>query len=354
MAVHVETDVLPSGWRAVRLRNDEVEVTLLPEKGSEIYALRSLRHDIDVLWKSPWGLRPPPVPSSSGPESQAVWLDYYGGGWQDIFPNGGDACTVDGVPLSMHGEASVVPWTYELGTGDGGVPEVRLEVRLARSPFRLQKRVWLAPDRPLLHLWERVTNEGADALPFMWGHHPAYGAPFLDGGCRLEIPAATFLADETQTSPQSWLISGERSAWPVVPRTGGGTIDLSQVPGPDTPVANLGYVTDLTDGWYALTNPRLGLGVGLAWPREVFPCVWLWQELKGTRAYPWYGAVYVMGVEPHTSYPGHGLGAALERGTARTLGAGQHVEATLSAVLFQPRGRVQRITPAGDVQFAPD
>jgi hypothetical protein len=85
----------------------------------------------------------------------------------------------------------------------------------------------------------------------------------------------------------------------------------------------------------------------------VFSCVWLWQEFCGSPGYPWYGTVYVMGVEPHTSHPGHGLVRALERGTARWLGPGERIEVTLLAVLYEGRGQVQRITAAGDVIFAP-
>jgi hypothetical protein len=115
----------------------------------------------------------------------------------------------------------------------------------------------------------------------------------------------------------------------------------------------MGYVLDLADGWYALTNPHRGLGIGLAWPREVFPCLWLWQELAGTPDYPWYGSVYVMGVEPHSSYPGHGLTTALARGTARRLDPGASLETFLCATLFEPGGPVLRVTPTGDVVRAP-
>jgi hypothetical protein len=348
--------VLASGWRAVRLRNDHLEVTLLPEKGGEIYSLTSRRHGVDLLWKAPWGLRPPPVASSSGPASQAVWLDHYGGGWQEMFPNAGDACTVDGAAHAFHGEASVVPWQCEVDNprnAGGGTPRVRLGVRLARSPFRVEKHLWLDPDRPVLRLWERVTNEGARPQPFIWGHHPAFGAPFLAAGCRLDVPAGTFQASDPQVSPQTWIAAGARSRWPHVARAaaGGETVDLSVVPGPDARTDNLGFLSDLEAGWYALSNDSLGLGFGLAWPLAVFPCVWLWQEMGGTQAYPWYGSTYVMGVEPNTSYPADGLAAAIERGTARTLDPGGAVEADLTAVLFTPQGRVRSVSQHGDIRF---
>ena len=48
----------------------------------------------------------------------------------------------------------------------------------------------------------------------------------------------------------------------------------------------LGFLVDLSAGWYALSNDALGLGFALTWPLEVFSCLWLWQELGGTLDYP--------------------------------------------------------------------
>jgi Domain of unknown function (DUF4432) len=362
--VTIEEGRLTGGWRSVTLRSPHLEVVVLPEKGGEIYALRSLRHDVDVLWKSPWGPGGSSVPSAVGEASQVVWLDHYGGGWQDLFPNAGAACTVAGAAHPFHGEASVVPWECVVGEARGGTPEVRLTVRLARSPFRLEKRIRLEPDRPVLRFWERAVNESNRTQPYLWGQHPAFGAPFLAGGARLDVPATTFIAAEPQVSPQSRVVPGSRSGWPLVAGAapgggggnetgagGGGAVDLSVVPGPEAATDTLGFLLDLAGGWYALSNDALGLGFGLAWPVEVFPCVWLWQELCGTQEYPWYGTSYVMGVEPHTSCPADGLAMAVARGAARTLGPGEGVEADLTAVLFAPGGRVAGVSPDGAVSF---
>lgn len=347
--VRVGESRLASGWTAVTLEHESMRVSVLPEKGSEIFSLVSPRHDVDVLWKAPWGLRKPvPIPDASA-SSETAWMDGYAGGWQELFPNGGDACTYRGAPLGFHGEASVAPWAYEVAHDTTGGPALQLEVRLARSPFRLRKRISLDPSRPIVRIWERVTNEGTARMPFMWGHHPAYGAPFLGAGCTLRIPAATYEADTSQVTGRTWLEPGVAGPWPHASRVGGGTVDLSVVPGPEAEVANLGYVQDLREGWYALTNPRLGLGVGLAWPREVFPYLWLWQEFHGGLNYPWYGTTYVMGVEPHSSIPGHGLVNAMARGTARWLDPGEQLEMELCAVFFEG-GPVRRIASDGTVE----
>ena len=63
----------------------------------------------------PLGPGPAPLPSASGEASQTAWLDHYGGGWQELFPNAGAACTVDGRPHPFHGEASVVPGATTAG-----------------------------------------------------------------------------------------------------------------------------------------------------------------------------------------------------------------------------------------------
>ena len=186
---------------------------------------------------------------------------------------------------------------------------MQLEVRLARSPFRLQKRISLDSRRPLLHVWERVTNESRQRRPYIWGQHPAFGAPFLAGGCRLDVPAGGYVAADPQVSPRSPVVPGARSRWPhatsarATDAAGQQQVDLSVVPPPEAEVDTLGFLVDLSAGWYALSNDALGLGLALTWPLEVFSCLWLWQELGGTLDYPWYGAAYVMGVEPHTSCP---------------------------------------------------
>jgi hypothetical protein len=113
----------------------------------------------------------------------------------------------------------------------------------------------------------------------------------------------------------------------------------------------MGYLVDLDEGWYGLTNTELGFGVGLVWPKEFFPCVWLWQELNGSLGYPWYGRAYVMGVEIWTSWPGLGLKAVQEAGTAQTIAPGSTVAVSFRAVFYEGAGEVHRIRPDGTVEI---
>ena len=112
----------------------------------------------------------------------------------------------------------------------------------------------------------------------MWGHHPAFGAPFLEEGCRIETSAQTFTADDR--APGGELDPGRSSVWPQAALAERGAIDLSVVPRAEEPRAVLGYLSDFVDGSYRIVNPRLGLAVELRWPLELFPTAWFWQELR--------------------------------------------------------------------------
>ena len=87
---------LVHGWPAVHLTSDLLEVTVLPGKGADIYALTDLGSGIDPLFKAPWGLQPPGSPPRDGSEG-AAFLENYEGGWQELFPNTNDPASYRGL-----------------------------------------------------------------------------------------------------------------------------------------------------------------------------------------------------------------------------------------------------------------
>ncbi|HEY8475617.1 MAG TPA: aldose 1-epimerase [Chloroflexota bacterium] len=347
----VEERVLRRWTRAVVMENDLVRIQVLVDKGADIYELRYKPSDLDVLWKAPWGAKELGSLGASAANSQVAWMDHYWGGWQEIFPSGGGPCVYKGVELGFHGEVSTAPWDYEVLEAADRAVTVRFATATTRTPFRVERVMRLEAGQPSVLLQERVTNEGAEEMAFMWGHHPAYGAPFLSGACVLDIPKARFVADAQTYPDRSWLPDSGAWDWPVVVGRDGRRVDLSRVPGPEARVNNFGYVVDLEEGWYGLTNTDLGLGVGLVWPKEVFPHLWFWQELNSSLGYPWYGRAYVMGLEPWTSYPAGGVTSAIEAGTARTLPPGGSLEAWLRVVFYESRRGVRRIAPDGSVEL---
>jgi hypothetical protein len=355
-AAQVRETTLARGVPALILENEEISVTVLPGKGADISSLVSKQDDVDVLWHSPWGLLPPGgVASWSG--SEVAWMEAYEGGWQELFPNGGGANVYRGVELNFHGEASLAAWDYEIVSAQGAVAEVRLSTRLRRSPFLIQRTMRVEAGKPVLTLSETITNQSREDLDAMWGHHPAYGPPFLSGSCRIDTNARAFHADDVITSSRNPLAPGNTYTWPYGERDGV-PADLSRVAGPaDPPHETMAYLSDFSGdhGWYGITNTELGLGVGLVWPTAVFPYAWFWQEMHAGEGYPWYGEVYVMAIEPFSSWPGHGLSAVIEKtGTHLTIPAGASISTELSAVLFHSRYGISGISPDGTVRVTGD
>ena len=318
----VRETVLPSGHRAVTLENDFAAVTVLPEKGADIYSLVYKPRAIDVLWKSPWPLMPSGSrPPFLGGNTEAAWMDQYAGGWQEIFPNGGDECVYKNAPLNFHGEASIRAWDYHIAHADSESARVEFHVALRRSPFEVNRTMIIDRHLAGFRIEESIVNKGEEDLHYMWGHHPALGDPFLSGDCILQVPARAFLPP-----------NGVKGKW---------TGDLSEV-------ADFGYICDLDEGWYGVRSRKHGFGFGLAWPLEVFPYLWFWRETHKSLGYPWYGRCNVMAVEPFSSIPGAGLVNAIAAGTAPLLHPGEVRHANLAAVFYEhSQGELQSISTEG-------
>lgn len=305
----METESARSGrlgpWRTLELSNDEIAVTVLPEKGCDIIALVDRRTGVDVLVKTPWAYGRRPV---HAPSSLEAWIEMYPGGWQILLPNGGDATVENGVEWGFHGEAGLIEWQVERADTASAV----CSTSLITAPLEVVRSLRL--DQSTLQIEERVTNRGGDSIEVMWGHHPAFGAPFLEPGCRIETSARTFTADNR--APGAGLEPGRSSEWPHAALAGGSYIDLSVIPPFEERRAILGYLRDFERGEYRIVNPRLGLAVELRWPLDVFPTAWFWQELNASSGYPWYRRMYTAAVEPNTTAPAHGIAKARESGGA--------------------------------------
>ncbi|MCU1495245.1 MAG: hypothetical protein JWO62_3009 [Acidimicrobiaceae bacterium] len=337
------TELVP-GVRALGLRNDHLAVSLLVDKGCDIYSLVDVASGVDVLFKSPWGLRPATA-WTQAPRSIDRFIAAYPGGWQLLLPNGGDECTVDGAIWPYHGEAAMVPWSIV-----SAAPErATLETRLVSVPFHIRREFHL--DGPTLRLRETVTNESADDVEVMWSHHPAFGAPFLEARCVFTAGSTSLLADDL--APGTLLDAGSRHPWPVVRDGRGEALDLSVMPGPGEPRAVLAYLEEFETGFYAITNPRLGLGVALRWPLEVFPKAWLWQEVHAGRGWPWYRRAYVAAIEPASTIPGQGFESARRKGHGGVrFAANESKEIVIEATLFASRSTVVGMDEGGAVRFA--
>jgi galactose mutarotase-like enzyme len=301
-------------YRAVTLEHTRLAVTLLPAKGAEIYAIVYKPREFDVLWKAPWGLRRQNRVLAADGGSEAAWMDCYAGGWQGIFPNGGDACVYRQAALGFHGEASTVDWDYHCA-GSGAIARIEMDVQLVRSPFVLKREVSIESGSLAIRVRETIVNQSDDALHAMWGHHPAFATKLLTGG-RFETRAHIFESHAPEISATARVAAGTVHSWPLVTGKDGRQIDLSCLPEDGQRLSEMGYLSDFEEGRFVLSNDSSGFAAELCWDTKMFPHLWYWLEWGGSSEYPWYGRSRVAAFEPFSSFPGLGLARAIERGTA--------------------------------------
>ncbi len=343
------TDLVINGYKAVILENKKLRVTVLADKGTDIYEFLYKPLDIDFMWRSPMGLRNQRnfVPSSSS--SNGNWYDYYEGGWQDIFPSAGPPCTYKGAEFGLHGESSIMPWEFKVISDSPQKISVMFWVRLYRSPFYVEKTITLEDGQAILMIDEKIVNEAEESMHLVWGYHPALGGNFLNENCVIDTDAQRIssMSDfefETQRMPK-----GKNFSWPNGKDKSGKEIDFSKVPPPDNKSADMLYMDQLKNGWFAVTDQVKGIGFGMVWPKEVFPYLWMWQVCGGLGGYPWYGRTYNMALEIFTSLPGLGVSAAVENGSAVLLQSGEEISAKVKAVVYHSKNRIKRITSEGKI-----
>ncbi|HEX9372730.1 MAG TPA: DUF4432 family protein [Roseiflexaceae bacterium] len=335
------------GQRVLFLENELLRVGVLVGKGADIFEFLHKPSDTEFMLHTPQGIRAPAVQSAAS--AWGSFLDYYEGGWQEILPNGGPASTYKQIEFGLHGEISTIPWQYRVDRDSPAEVQVTLEVRPFRTPFHLTRRMTLRSGEPVFAIDEQLVNEGGEPMRLMWGHHPALGAPFLGEACRVDLPGDDLILETFAGGAGTRLMHGGRHRWPVASEGAGAAVDFSRPDPPGAGHEDLGYVVNLPEGWYAITNQERAVGFAMAWSIDVFPYLWVWRQFNVSAGYPWYGRVYTMALEPWSSYPSAGLAAAIENGTAARLEPHQSVSATLRAIAYQGIRQVRHVSPDGVV-----
>ena len=337
------------GVDAVVLENELIKVVVLVGKGADIYQFIYKPTDTDFMWRSPWGVRNPSMYVPTTGDGGNLWLDVYEGGWQTILPSGGIPNSYMGADLGQHAEVNTMPWDSQIIENSEEKVSVRCSVRAIRTPFFFEKTLSIKKDSSVLEIEATLTNEGEQSVHTMWGDHIAFGSPFLSDRCVIDISGGKTFNHYPEIAPQNDIKLESTGEWPWIEMKDGTQLDLRKVRSKDTKSLTLSYVTDMTDGWYSVTNQETGVGFGFVFPKNIFKYLWYWQSVGGGFGYPWYGRTYNIGLEPFTSYGHRGLTDAVENGTAIQLQPGESISASQCAVAFSGAKGIESIDSNGTV-----
>ena len=241
------------GIDAVVLENAKLRVTVLAGKGTDIVELNYKPLDVDFAPVSPGGVRVPRTDQGD------AFMDHYPGGWQEVLPNGG-------VP-GTHAGATLRPARRDLARAVG--PRDR-----ARRPRRRHRRV---RDRA--------------------AHRPAAARPSASA---LDRATAALRVSETLVNESD--VDRRRDVGPshrVRPAVPERAHDGRRARRARAAPASIDYLEGLDS--YTIRDDRIGLRVN--WDARTMPYLWVWQEHGGTSAYPWWGRLRTVGLEPFSSRP---------------------------------------------------
>jgi hypothetical protein len=289
------------------IESDALLVRVNPQVGGTITEIVHKPTSLSVLGRVPWNAVDEPLPDPARDEPE--WLTRYSGGWPLLFPNAGDACTVDGAFHGFHGEASIMPWK---------VIEARADLLTLERDFTViqaHMRRTISVTGETLSINETLSYAGEAATDVMWGHHPTFGSDLLAGPFEITSGATHISIEPAYAPPEG--------------------ADLLR---PSAPLASLAYLSGFESAWAAIRRLDDAIAVHLSWDGARFPCAWLWHELESTSAPPWAGRTRLIGIEPNTTPCGLGLAQAKLRGAPLLrLEPGQRLTSGISLRVFKPQ-----------------
>lgn len=306
------------GHDVVVLENRHIRIALSLSRGAEFLELRDKLTDQDLLWHG----QPDLVRNTGGiptvHRAEGNFLDHFAGGWQEIFPSGGDPATYRGASFGQHGEVALLPWTATVLRDTPEQIQVLFRVECRRMPIRLERIVTIDHDDPGIRLNETAINHSDIELPVMWGHHISIGGPWAKSGNQLSAPEQTGVEVPLYDWPGYRWQAGQYT-WPHIKTADGNLDDVRFLPDSDHTEGHL-ILGPLSHGKIRLTAPSLHRTVSFTWPASDYPYAWCWFVYHGHPDWPLWGRHRLLTIEPFTS-PLVPLDTAASRGQARLIPA---------------------------------
>jgi len=288
-----------NNMKVVFMENEFLKIGILAGRGSDIFQFIYKPVGMDLMLKLDKDILNPTEVFSQDRSTANQFEDYYYGGWQEILPNS-PPMDYRGARLGQHGEVSLIPWDYAIVKNTPAEVSLKLWTRPLRFPILIEKTLTLRQGSKSLQIDETLANESETELHLMWGHHIAFGLPFLGEGAHIETSATKFRAEQAMPDHRIFKPDIEQ-VWPMVETLDNQVADASKILKEKQGVfSDLAYLDDFKEkAFYKITSDIMSFSI--EWDKQIFKSLWYWQERYATQNAPWWGKTYAVALEPWTN-----------------------------------------------------
>ena len=309
-------ETLLHGRRAVEIEDEAIRLTALVE-GGHIAEILDKATGMNPLWIPPWPSIEPSVYSLDkhpeyGTDAESrllagimghnLCLDYFGGPSAEEFAAG----------LTVHGEASIVPYQYS-AVASGWKAMAHLPLAM----LQLERTVQMKGGGAIL-IREEIENLSSMDRPIGWTQHVTLGPPFIEhGATQFAMPVKKSKVYPVRLGPAQVLKPLAEFDWPMAPADDGTEVDLRVYSSAPSSALVTGHLVDEEQlhGYFLAWHPGSRLAIGYMWKRADYPWIALWDENHSRFNPPWNGNTLTRGVEFGVSPWAEGRRAMIDRGT---------------------------------------
>ena len=132
-------------WKTELLR-----LSLIADKGADIFEMVHKPSDTDFMWRTPWSVRNQALWVPSTGWGEGIFHDLYIGGWNTIAPTGGFQQDYMGAEIGQHNETNMMPWDVQIVDDTLERVSAKFSVKAVRTPFWIDKVVTLESGSPVV------------------------------------------------------------------------------------------------------------------------------------------------------------------------------------------------------------
>lgn len=291
----------------VKLANDDLVASFIPELGAKMNSLKSVRSGREFLYQPPeLAYRPAAFGASFDSCDSSGFDECCPTVAECAYPGGGFAEQT----MPDHGDLWSASWQCE--TKDR---ELLFETHGKSLPYRFRKSVRLEGSTVVL-VYE-IMNTGAQEFGFLWSAHPLLA---VEPKCRIVLPAEVSQLFVNWSCEDRLGKFGDSCGWPIAVTKDGENVDLVELHGERARTAEKLFTARLASGYCAIQYPETMEEIGFEFDPRFVPYLGIWICQGGWPSRS--NGHFTVALEPCTGYP-DSLREAMHRGTCDVLQPGQ-------------------------------